>query len=156
VGYAARVLSGGEAVAAVAVANAFGDVVGQDGELLGAPRGEHGELVRTADRLAEVPAPPEPLSTRKIGNTTLACVLTDASLDKRGCAIVTRMASAGIPRAVDPSFTPLDGDVVFCLASGSAPAAPPGLAATWTLAVLGSVAAAVTSEAIRDAVHPRW
>ncbi len=153
VGYAAQMLATGELVAAVAVANAFGDVVALDGQLLGAPRGERGELVRTADRLAELPAPPEPLSGRTVGNTTLACVLTDASLDKRSCAIVARMASAGIARAVNPAFTPLDGDVVFCLASGSEPAAPPGLAATWALSVLGTVAASVTAAAIRDAVY---
>ena len=59
-------------------------------------------------------------------NTTLVCVFTDASLDKRSCAIVARMASAGIARAVDPVFTPVDGDVVFCLASGSEPPRPAG------------------------------
>jgi L-aminopeptidase/D-esterase-like protein len=49
-------------------------------------------------------------------------------------------------------FTPVDGDVVFCLASGSEPPAPPGLTASWTLTVLGAVAATVTAAAIRDAV----
>jgi L-aminopeptidase/D-esterase-like protein len=63
------------------------------------------------------------------------------------------MASAGIARAVDPAFTPLDGDVVFCLASGSEPPAPPGIGASWTIAVLGTVAATLTAEAIRDAVR---
>ena len=87
------------------------------------------------------------------GNTTLVCVCTDASIDKRTCAIVARMASAGIARAVDPTFTPIDGDVVFCLASGSEPPPPPGLAASWSLAVLCSTAATVTAEAIRDAVR---
>jgi L-aminopeptidase/D-esterase-like protein len=62
------------------------------------------------------------------------------------------MASAGIARAVDPTFTPLDGDVVFCLASGSEPPLPPGLATSWTITVLGALAATVTAEAIRDAV----
>ena len=52
VGYATSALAGGEVVAAVAVANAFGDVIGSDGELLGAPRGERGELVRTVELLA--------------------------------------------------------------------------------------------------------
>ena len=28
------------------------------------------------------------------------------------------MASAGVARAIDPVFTDVDGDVVFCLASG--------------------------------------
>ena len=89
------------------------------------------------------------------GNTTLVCVCTDASIDKRGCAIVARMASAGIARAVDPTFTPIDGDVVFCVASGGERPAPPGLAASWTMAVLGTAAATLTAGAIRDAVrHP--
>jgi L-aminopeptidase/D-esterase-like protein len=152
VGYAASALASGEIVAAIAVANAFGDVLAENGELLGAPRDQRGEFVRTAELVA---AMPEPLdnSVRGPGNTTLVCVCTDASLDKRGCAIVARMASAGIARAVDPAFTPVDGDVAFCLASGSGPIAPPGPATTWGLTVLGSVAASVTSGAIRDAVH---
>ena len=121
-------MANGDVVAAIAVANAFGDVIAQDGGLLGAPRGKDGEPVRTAERVAQMPELPElpRVSPRTVGNTTLACVMTDASLDKRGCAIVARMASAGIARAVDPAFTPLDGDVVFCLASGSRRRLRPG------------------------------
>ncbi|HUA71970.1 MAG TPA: P1 family peptidase, partial [Solirubrobacteraceae bacterium] len=154
VGYAATVLGDGATLAAVAVANAFGDVIGADGELLGAPRDDSGRAVRTAELLATLAGPPGVVSGYDpvAGNTTLVCVFTDASLDKRSCAIVARMAGAGIARAVDPAFTPVDGDVVFCLASGPEPPAPAGLAATWALAVIGSVAATVTAEAIRDAV----
>jgi D-aminopeptidase len=93
------------------------------------------------------------LSGRAAGNTTLVCVCTDASVDKRTCAIIARMASAGIARAVDPAFTPLDGDVVFCLASGAEPPSPPGLAASWSVTVLGTAAATVTAASIRDAVR---
>ena len=153
IGYAAAQLAGGELVGVLAVANAFGDVLGEDGELLGAPRDERGEAVRTVQRLAELPGPPESLSTRVVGNTTLACVFTDASLDKRSCAIIARMASAGIARAVNPAFTPVDGDVVFCLASGPTPTAQPGLATTWALTALGALAATLTAAAIRDAVR---
>jgi L-aminopeptidase/D-esterase-like protein len=154
IGYAATVLGDGATLAAVAVANAFGDVIGADGALLGAPRDESGRAVRTAEVLATLAGPPGVVSGSGPvpGNTTLACVFTDASLDKRSCAIVARMAGAGIARAVDPAFTPVDGDVVFCLASGPEPPPPAGLAATWALAVVGSVAATVTAEAIRDAV----
>jgi L-aminopeptidase/D-esterase-like protein len=154
VGCATARLDDGTIVAALAVVNAFGDVVGEDGGLLGAPRGEHGELIRTASALARTATLPDlrEIAPRATGNTTLACVCTDASLDKRTCAILARMASAGIARAVDPAFTPLDGDVVFCLASGSEPPAPPGLAASWTITALGAVAATVTAEAIRDAI----
>jgi L-aminopeptidase/D-esterase-like protein len=155
VGCAATTLADGTAVAAIAVANAFGDVIDEHGELLGAPRGEDGELVRTSRLLPAMSGLPEfrDLSERAAGNTTLVCVCTDASVDKRTCAIMARMASAGIARAVDPGFTPLDGDVVFCLASGTAPPAPPGLAASWSVTVLGTVAATVTAQAIRDAVR---
>jgi L-aminopeptidase/D-esterase-like protein len=155
VGYSARTLSGGTIVAAIAVANAFGDVIDADGEPLGAPRGESGELVRTTALLPDMPGLPEDrdLEAPAAGNTTLACVCTDASVDKRTCAIVARMASAGIARAVDPAFTPLDGDVVFCLASGTGAPPTPGLAASWALTVLGAAAASVTAEAIRAAVR---
>jgi L-aminopeptidase/D-esterase-like protein len=155
VGYAASRLGDGTTVAALAVANAFGDVIGEDGELLGAPQGEDGEMARTRDLLPTMPELPEfrDVSPYETGNTTLACVLTDASVDKRTCAIVARMASAGVARAVDPAFTPLDGDVVFCLASGVEPPPPPGLAASWSVTVLGTAAATVTAEAIRDAVR---
>jgi L-aminopeptidase/D-esterase-like protein len=157
VGYTATRLGDGTIVAAIAIANAFGDVIGRDGTLLGAPRGEQGELARSRDLLPTMSELPEfrDVDPRETGNTTLVCVCTDASIDKRTCAIVARMASAGIARAVDPTFTPMDGDVVFCLASGSEPPSSPGLAASWSIAVLGTAAATVTAEAIRDAVRPR-
>jgi L-aminopeptidase/D-esterase-like protein len=163
VGYAATALAGGGVVAAIAVANAFGDVIAQDGAVLGGPRDEGGRPVRTADLLPGMtvspvsPVPPSGAFQAEgaEGNTTLVCVLTDASLDKRSCAIVARMASAGIARAVDPVFTPVDGDVVFCVASGSEPPPAPGLEATWALTVLGTVAASTTAQAIRDAVRAR-
>ena len=164
VGYAATVLADGATVAALAVANAFGDVIAEDGSVLGGPHDGSGHRVRTTDLLPGMPVPAVTpvLPVTRVpgsdgegveGNTTLVCVFTDASLDKRSCAIVARMASAGIARAVDPVFTPVDGDVVFCVASGSDPPPVPGLAASWALTVLGSVAATVTAHAIRDAVR---
>jgi L-aminopeptidase/D-esterase-like protein len=160
VGYAAETLSDGTALAAIAVANAFGDVIAADGTLLGAPQDEHGNAVRTADLLPGMAELPEwrTVAPQETGNTTLVCICTDAPLDKRSCAIVARMGGAGIARAVNPTFTPVDGDVVFCLSGSPAgaadpvPTVAPGPAATWTLTVLGTVAATVTAAAIRDAV----
>jgi L-aminopeptidase/D-esterase-like protein len=151
VGYAALTLAGGETVAAIAVANASGDVLAEDGEVLGGPRGEGGELLRSAELIPDTPELPR-WTTRPDQSTTLVCVCTDAALDKRSCGIVARIASAGIARAVDPAFTPLDGDIVFCLAAGGWPPATPGPAASWSLTVLGTAAATVTAAAIRDAV----
>jgi L-aminopeptidase/D-esterase-like protein len=146
VGYAARQLGGGVTVAALVVANAFGDVLDEDGSVLGGPR----DGLRSADLVEELAAPGD---ARAGEHTTLVCVCTDAPLDKRGCGIVARVASAGLARAVDPAFTPYDGDVVFCLASGAGAAPEPGVAATWMLTRIGTVAATVTAAAIRDAVR---
>jgi L-aminopeptidase/D-esterase-like protein len=151
VGYAATQLGSGETLAAIAVANPSGDVIA-DGEVLGGPRGDRGELLRSAELIPAMPELPD-WAPRAGQSTTLACVCTDAALDKRSCGIVARIASAGIARAVDPAFTPLDGDVVFCLASGPGPPAAPGPAASWSLTVLGTAAATLTAAAIRDAVR---
>lgn len=148
VGYAAARTGAGETVAAVAVVNATGDVLAEDGTILAGPRGDGGETPRSADLLAAVEGPPawtEGLGERQ--GTTLVCVLTDAGLDKAGCAKIARMASAGIARAVDPVFTPFDGDIVFCLASGPVDPGP------WLIARVGTVAASVVGVAIRDGVR---
>jgi L-aminopeptidase/D-esterase-like protein len=152
VGYAAVKLTTDVTVAAIAVANASGDVLAEDGTVLGGPHGERGELLRSADLFRHTPGLPD-WAVRPDHSTTLACVCTDATLDKRGCGIVARVASAGIARAVDPAFTPIDGDVAFCLASGTGPAPTPGPATSWSLTVLGTAAATVTAAAIRDAVR---
>jgi L-aminopeptidase/D-esterase-like protein len=152
VGYAALKLAANVTVAAIAVANAFGDVLAQDGTVLAGAHGENGELIRSADLIAQTPELPD-WAAHPGQSTTLACVCTDASLDKRSCAIVARVASAGIARAVDPAFTPNDGDIAFCLASGTGPLPTAGPDTTWTLTVLGTAAATVTAAAIRDAVR---
>jgi L-aminopeptidase/D-esterase-like protein len=90
-------------------------------------------------------------------NTTLVCVMTDAPLDKASCGRVARMASAGLARAVDPVFSDVDGDVVFCVASGSLddiPSLPDSLMTAERLIALGvgALAATVTAAAIRDSV----
>lgn len=155
VGYAATRLAAGRTVAAVAVANAFGDVIAQDGSVLGGPQAaETGEPLRTAALATQLPERPR-LAAEPGQSTTLACVCTDAPLDKRGCGIVARIASAGIARAVDPAFTPMDGDIVFCLASGDGPAPASGPDTTWLLMTLGTAAASVVAAAIRDGVPAR-
>jgi L-aminopeptidase/D-esterase-like protein len=153
VGFAAHRLPGGTIVAAVAVVNAAGDVIGAGGEVLGGPRDDDGGLARSAELIPGMTEPP--YVVRPGESTTLVCVCTDASLDKRGCGIIARMATAGLARAIDPVFSPVDGDVVFCLSSGEDLPAPPSPATSWALTALGTVAATVTAEAIRDSVAVR-
>ncbi|MGH2923344.1 MAG: P1 family peptidase, partial [Solirubrobacterales bacterium] len=145
-GYAALRTGAGEAVAAVAAVNSAGDVIAEDGSLLAGPVGEEGEVIRGAERLVALDHVPE-LKVPE-GNTTLVCVCTDAALDKRQCSMVARAATAGIARAVDPTFTPVDGDVAFCLASGTAGEPRPFIEMQ-----IGVAAATVAAAAIRDAVR---
>lgn len=144
-GYAAIRTGAGETVAAVAAVNAAGDVLAEDGSVLAGPRLDSGEMGRGAELLVEMEQMPE-LRVPE-GNTTLVCVCTDAALDKRGCGMVARAATAGTARAVDPTFTPVDGDVAFCLASGDGEARP------FLEMQVGAAAAAAAAAAIRDAVR---
>ena len=146
VGYAAGRVASGERVAVLAVCNAFGDVIAEDGSVLAGPRGDDGTTLRTAELVVGMEAPPEWTAMRE-RNTTLACVMTDAGLDKPTCSRIARMASGGVARAVDPVFSDVDGDVVFCLASGG------GTADRFAIIAVGTLAATLTAAAIRDAVR---
>ena len=73
--------------------------------------------------------------------------MTDAALGKAECTRIARAASAGVARAVEPVFTEVDGDVVFCLASGEGEEAE-----RFEVLQLETLAARVTAAAIRDAV----
>jgi L-aminopeptidase/D-esterase-like protein len=145
VGYAAALSGRRETVAALAVVNAFGDVIGDDGRVLAGPRGEEGETLSTAELIAAMEGPPDWAGLEE-RNTTLVCVMTDATLDKAACARVARMASGGVARAVDPVHSDVDGDVAFCLSSGG------GATDRFAPISIGTIAATVTAAAIRDAV----
>jgi L-aminopeptidase/D-esterase-like protein len=146
VGYAGGRTGTGITVAAVAAVNAFGDVIAADGSILAGPRVAAGPAVTTAGTLTEMEEPPDWTGLEE-RNTTLVCVMTDAALDKAACTRIARMASAGVARAIDPVFSDVDGDVAFCIASGS----PPRIDRFASLAV-GTLAATVTAAAIRDAI----
>jgi L-aminopeptidase/D-esterase-like protein len=147
VGYAAARSGRGETVAALAVVNAFGDVIGEGG-LLAAPRAEDGELRSTPELLAAMEEMPDWTRVEE-RNTTLVCVMTDAALDKPACSRAARMASGGVARAVEPVFSDADGDVAFCLASGELDGRRTD---RFTSIAIGTIAATVTAAAIRDSV----
>jgi L-aminopeptidase/D-esterase-like protein len=140
IGAASCVLHDGVTVAALAVVNAFGDVVDSDGSIIaGAWEGDGwvdaGVHLRTR--------PPE--HPRLVGqNTTLAVVATDAVLTRAEAGQVARMAQAGVARAVIPAHTLFDGDVVFALATGTRPG---------SVFLCGTVGAEMVADAIRSAVR---
>jgi D-aminopeptidase len=81
--------------------------------------------------------------------TTIAIVATDAALDK---AALTRLATAaqdGMARAIVPSHTPFDGDLVFAVSTGARALPDPAL----TPFTLGHAAACVLARAIARGVH---
>jgi L-aminopeptidase/D-esterase-like protein len=138
-GMASREIAGGGIVAAVAVVNAVGEVVGEDGSVL-AGIWRDGAYVTSASALdsgAEV--------RRPWGEaTTLVTVLTDVELTKTEAWICARAANAGVARAVSPVWTRFDGDTVFCASTRRI--AGDALAVSVT-------AAEVVAEAIRDGVR---
>ncbi|MGH2996416.1 MAG: P1 family peptidase [Gaiellaceae bacterium] len=139
VGYTSASLPGGAAVAALAAVNAFGDVLAEDGSVLaGVRRG--GTYARTTDVLAAGETLAHPWNE----STTLVCVLTDATLTKTQAWLVARAAGSGVARAVDPCATVVDGDVVYCVASGHMKA---------DLVTLSAHAARTVAVAVRDAVR---
>jgi L-aminopeptidase/D-esterase-like protein len=138
-GFAGRTLAGGGKVAALAVVNAFGEVLAEDGAILAGVWRE-GAYRRTVYLLAAGESPLRPWRE----STTLVCVLTDAELTKTQAWLVARAASAGVARAVEPAATAVDGDVVYCLATGGKRL--DGL-------TIAALAADVSAAAIRDAVR---
>lgn len=140
-GVAAATTYAGGTVVAMAVVNAFGDVFDERGAVLAGAWQDGIGFVDAPRHALECPPTHPRLAP---GNTTLVCVVTDAILDRTGAGQVARMAAAGVARAIAPVNTPLDGDVVYVLATGGrvGGVVPDGLAA-----------AAATEAAIRDAVR---
>lgn len=57
-----------------------------------------------------------PVST----NTVIACVATNARLDKEGANVFARIAGTGLARCLRPAHSLVDGDTVFALSAGHA------------------------------------
>jgi L-aminopeptidase/D-esterase-like protein len=144
VGLAKQHLPQGAKLVALAVVNAFGDVIGENGRVLAGTRGDDGGFIGTTRQLrTRLIEPPRYRRGEPVENTTLVCLMTDAELSKTDCGIVAKMAHAGMARAVDPVHSAVDGDVTFVLTSAAGPRVDP--------LIVGIVGAALTAEAIRDA-----
>lgn len=147
-GSASAVLATGVTVGALVAVNSVGGVCDGAGRFWAAPFEIGAEFggrgVPEAGAVPEFPAG----KMRPGEHTTLAVVATDAHLSK---AAVKRMAVAahdGLARAVAPAHTPMDGDLVFGVATGARRLADPVREA----AVIGHVAAVCLSRAIARAV----
>lgn len=148
-GSASAVLDCGVTVGALVVVNALGSVtVGETRQFWAAPweiEREFGGVGLTGPYPTQEPTP-----MKRLGEaTTIAIVATDASLDKAGLTRLATAAQDGMARAIVPSHTPFDGDLVFAVSTGARLLPDPGL----TPFQLGHAAACVLARAIARAVH---
>ncbi|MFD1911555.1 P1 family peptidase [Halodurantibacterium flavum] len=148
-GSASAVLENGMTVGALVAVNAVGSPIVPGSRAFWAAPWELGQEFGAIPLPRRFPAGAEPAPTKGLrAATTIAIVATDAVLTQ---AQATRMAIAaqdGIARAVVPSHTPLDGDLVFAAATGERPLADP-VADAYRL---GHAAAACLARAIARAV----
>lgn len=153
-GSASAVACGGIKVAALAVVNAAGSVTVGDGPWFwAAPFEVEDEFGRrglppafTQDMLAMRLKGGNAASSRE--NTTLAVVVTDATLTKAQAKRLAIIAHTGFARAIYPVHAPLDGDVLFAAATCEKPIDP-----LVGLTELGMVAANVVARAIARGVY---
>ena len=125
---------GGWTVSAAMAVNAYGGIRDPDtgAWLAGGPQ-------------AQPTLSPEPMLGQ---NTTIGVVVTDAPLDRAQCTVLAQMAAAGMARAVEPAFTPFDGDTILVAATGRDGAVDPV-----HLCQLGWTAAGCVGRAIARAVN---
>ncbi len=131
VGMAGRRLRDGSTLAAMAVCNALGSVVGRDGRIIAGSR--H--------------IPDGSRAPRQLEHTTLAVIGTDAVLDRAQCRRLAQLGHDALARSISPVHTMFDGDTVFALSTGSGPPMDPG-----DFMGLGVLAVEVLSEAIERSV----
>jgi D-aminopeptidase len=150
IGSASAVTSSGYVVGALAAVNPTGSVTVGDGPWFwAAPVEQDGEF---GDLGWPRQIPPAALIPRTkasaLQSTTPAVVATDAMLSKAQVWRLAVMAQTGMARAIYPVHTPLDGDVVFAVATGRKPLGDPFIA----LSELGAIAANTLARAIARAV----
>ena len=144
VGSAAIALPDGLIVAALVVVNAAGDVIDPaTGQVVAGARAEDGRSLADVRRLMRAGLA---TADRPGENTTLGVVATNARLTKAQAAKVAQMAHDGLARAISPVHTPIDGDTIFALATGTRvePA---------SVLTVGALAADAVAEAVVRAVR---
>jgi L-aminopeptidase/D-esterase-like protein len=137
-------LESGLVVGAIIAVNAWGDVIDpQSGKVIAGVRTEDGKGLADARKLFRRGEIRQGDWGR---STTIGIVGTNAKLTKTQAAKVAQMAHDGLARAIEPAHTPVDGDTLFALSTG-----------TWPndaeLTIIGELAAQVTAEAIVRAVE---
>ena len=136
----------GFTVAALVVCNAVGDVVDpRSGAVLAGAR-------RAPDRRDRIDSVRAQLSGAAVqapalgSNTTIGVIATDAPLNKLQAKRLAQIGHDGLARSIRPVHTPMDGDTLFTVATGTAHGEV-------DLMRLCTAAAEVTALAVVDAVQ---
>jgi L-aminopeptidase/D-esterase-like protein len=154
-GSASTVLANGITIGALVAVNALGSVTLGDSGNFRAALHEIGSEFGGLGLPATIP--PEALEIRtklnlgqpKEANTTIAVIATDAVLTKAEAKRLAVAAHDGFARAIWPSHTPMDGDLVFALATGASGRVPDAAAAI----DLSAAAAATMARAIARGIY---
>lgn len=149
-GSASVVLPSGHTVGALVAVNALGSATVPDSPYFWAAPWELGDEFGGLGPAAAYPGDlhlPETKLTQH-ANTTIGIVATDAQLSQAQCARLATAAHDGFARALVPSHTPMDGDLIFSAATGAKPLANPVADPLY----LGHAAATVMARAIARAV----
>jgi D-aminopeptidase len=151
-GSASVVLESGITVGALVAANPMGSVTTPSGQhFWAAPfeiNGEFGGLGPDPQPGFHMPPSRKLQAMIEHSNTTIAIVATDAALDKAMCHRMATATHDGMARAIVPSHTPMDGDLVFSAATGGKPLTDPAT----QMAEIGHAASICLARAIARAV----
>ena len=149
-GSASAILDNGHTVGALVAVNALGSVTVGDGPCFWAAPWEIGAEFGALGLPAAFPGTEEPPPRKRLGEaTTIAIVATDAKLTQAEALRMATAAQDGMARAIVPSHTLLDGDLVFAASTGARPLQDP-VAETFAL---GHAAACALARAIARAVY---
>ena len=122
-GSASTVTASGHTVGALVVVNAIGSPwQAETGQFWAAPFEEDAEF---GDLGTPSRAPNKPQTKLSQHNTTIAIVATDAKLSQAECTRLATAAHDGMARALIPSHTLFDGDLVFAASTGARPLEDP-------------------------------
>ena len=118
-GSASVLVPGGITVGALVAANPVGDVVGPEGPEFWASPFEIDAEFGGLSGVKQAGEPRTKLDPQTA--TTIAIVATNATLSKAGCHRLAVAAHDGLARAIVPSHTPFDGDLVFAVSTRAGP-----------------------------------
>ncbi|MFN7224670.1 MAG: P1 family peptidase [Paracoccaceae bacterium] len=150
VGSASAILPSGLTVGALVAVNALGSVTMADTRHFWAAHWEEGSEFGGLGAAQNLPPQQAPLPRKRVGEaTTIAIVATDAALTQSQAQRMATSAHDGMARAIVPSHSPLDGDLVFAAATGDRTMTDP-LTDTYQL---GHVAATCLARAIARAIY---